>query len=221
MQYFFLDMLSNFVACLSYSLYEEVFLVFDKLLSLCADNITDRVLKKCIVALVDKYTMKSKQHKTTLSTFLKCLLDLNLKKKPQSPTSREINLDALSDGGADTSMQRSSYFEIMAEFCFFTSFEELKQENLRQLHFRGPLDMHDLYIDKLQFFIDSIGQMNEMHINLFTNLITHPNFKTVLMNLLLHGETSVRLKSHEILEALTAYFVQFCPSKTVYEFASG
>ena len=63
--------------------------------------------------------------------------------------------------------------------------------------------------------------MNEMHINLFTNLITHPHFKTVLMNLLLHGETSVRLKSHEILEALTAYFVQFCPSKTVYEFASG
>ena len=126
MQYFFLDMLSNFVACLSYSLYEEVFLVFDKLLSLCADNITDRVLKKCIVALVDKYTMKSKQHKTTLGTFLKCLLDLNVKKKPQSSTSREINLDALSDGGVDTSMQRSSYFEIMAEFCFFTSFEELK-----------------------------------------------------------------------------------------------
>ncbi len=126
MQYFFLDMLSNFVACLSYSLYEEVFLVFDKLLSLCADNITDRVLKKCIVALVDKYTMKSKQHKTTLGTFLKCLLDLNVKKKPQSSTSREINLDALSDGGGDTSMQRSSYFEIMAEFCFFTSFEELK-----------------------------------------------------------------------------------------------
>jgi len=81
--------------------------------------------------------------------------------------------------------------------------------------------MHDIYIDKLQFFIDSIGQMNEMHINLFTNLITHPHFKNVLMSLLLHGETSVRLKSHEILEALTAYFVHFCPSKTVYEFASG
>jgi hypothetical protein len=30
----------------------------------------------------------------------------------------------------------------------------------------------------------------------------------------------VRLKSHEILEALTAYFVQHCPSKTVYEIAN-
>ena len=81
--------------------------------------------------------------------------------------------------------------------------------------------MHDFYSDKMQFFIDSIAQMNELHINIFTNLITHPQFKIVLMNLISHGETSVRLKSHEILEALTAYFVQFCHSKTVYEFASG
>jgi len=37
-----------------------------------------------------------------------------------------MNLDAFSDGGGDTSMQKSTYFEIMAEFCFFTSIEELK-----------------------------------------------------------------------------------------------
>ena len=63
--------------------------------------------------------------------------------------------------------------------------------------------------------------MNETHINLFTNLITHPNFKPVLLSLLEHGETQIRLKSHEILEVLTAYFVHYCPSKTVYEFEDG
>jgi len=36
-----------------------------------------------------------------------------------------------------------------------------------------------------------------------------------------HGETQIRLKSHEILEVLTAYFVHYCPSKTVYEFEDG
>lgn len=40
------------------------------------------------------------------------------------------------------------------------------------------------------------------------------------MHLLEHGETHVRMKAHEILEALTSYFVQCCPSKTVYEFPS-
>jgi len=61
--------------------------------------------------------------------------------------------------------------------------------------------------------------MNDLHINMFTNLITHPNFKNMLIKLIQHGETQIRLKSHEILEQLTSYFVQYCPSKTVYEFA--
>jgi hypothetical protein len=76
-----------------------------------------------------------------------------------------------------------------------------------------------MFVDKLQFFIDSIALMNDNHINMFTNLITHPSFKQVLINLIHNGDTSVRLKSHEILEGLTAYFIQFCPAKTVYEFA--
>ena len=40
--------------------------------------------------------------------------------------------------------------------------------------------------------------------------------KFPLLRILDHGETSIRLKSFEILEALTSYFVQYCPSKTVY-----
>ena len=90
---------------------------------------------------------------------------------------------------------------------------------LNQLDFRGPLDMHEMFIDKLQFFIDSLSLMTDEHINMFTNLITHPNFKLLLLDILRHGETNVRMKSHEILEALTTYFVKWCPSKTVYEFA--
>ena len=90
---------------------------------------------------------------------------------------------------------------------------------MHQLEMRGPLDMHELFIDKLQFFIDSLSLMTDEHINMFTNLITHPNFKLLLLDILRHGETNVRMKSHEILEALTTYFVKWCPSKTVYEFA--
>ena len=57
---FFLDFLDNFLTAMSYSLYEEVFAVFDKLLFLTSDVINERVIKKCIVTLVDKYTVKSK-----------------------------------------------------------------------------------------------------------------------------------------------------------------
>jgi hypothetical protein len=59
--------------------------------------------------------------------------------------------------------------------------------------------------------------MNETHISIFTHLITHPDFKNSLLNLIDNGESAIRLKSHEVMEALTGYFVQYCPDKTVYE----
>lgn len=63
--------------------------------------------------------------------------------------------------------------------------------------------------------------MNENHITVFTNLITHPGFRHSLLSLIDDQESHIRLKAHEIIESLTQYFVQYCPSKTVYEFTNG
>ena len=57
---FFMSLLSNFVSHISYSLYEEVFPIFDKLLALTGDLVDEQILRKCIISLVDKYTIKSK-----------------------------------------------------------------------------------------------------------------------------------------------------------------
>lgn len=78
-QYFFLDLLQNFVTYISYSLYEDVLIVFEKLLALCSEVLTEKVIKSCLVALVDKYTMKSKALKTTVQNFMKFLLDTSSK----------------------------------------------------------------------------------------------------------------------------------------------
>ena len=99
--------------------------------------------------------------------------------------------------------------------------DDHNSHGIAQLDFRGPIDMHELFVDKLQFFIDSLGLMTDAHIGMFTYLITNHNFKVMLLQILEHGETNVRMKAHEILEALTSYFVQCCPSKTVYEFPQG
>jgi len=62
-----MELLSNFVAYIPYSLFEETLFVFEKLIALCSDVITEKVLQRCIVALIDKYTAKSKQLKSTVS----------------------------------------------------------------------------------------------------------------------------------------------------------
>jgi len=114
----------------------------------------------------------------------------------------------------------------MCDFCFFDNVDQTflhdkkTVRGLDQVEFRDATDLHEINVDKLQFFVDSLTLLNDYHINLFTNLITHPSFKALLLQLLDHKETSIRLKSHEILESLTAYFVQYCPSKTVYEFTN-
>jgi hypothetical protein len=76
-QHFFAELLSNFVQYIPYSLYEEIFIVFEKILSLCPDVLTERKLQKCIIAMVDKYTVRSKQHKSTVQNFMKFILNPN------------------------------------------------------------------------------------------------------------------------------------------------
>lgn len=77
----------------------------------------------------------------------------------------------------------------------------------KSLQFRSPLDLHEIYIDKLQFFIDALNMLGERHTSLFNKLLFHPKFKSSLFALLERGETSIRLKCHEILEILGSYYI--------------
>jgi hypothetical protein len=132
-----------------------------------------------------------------------------------------------------------TFFEVMLDFCFFENDDEpakvamellksdLGSTNIddsvirldRGLQFKSPNDLHELYVDRLQFFIDSLNLLGERHIKLFTTLIFNPKFKATVFQLLEKGETSLRLKAHEILEIIGNYFVTYCSSKTIYKLA--
>ena len=92
LQDFFLELMENFVTSLAYSLYEEAFSVFDKLLYLAGESVSENAIKKCIVALVDKYTLKSKSHKASMTTFMKTLMDVKVRRN-QSPNISRAHLN--------------------------------------------------------------------------------------------------------------------------------
>lgn len=135
LQYFFLEMLNNYVNYISYCLYEEVFSVFDKLLSMCADVINEKVLSKCIVALVDKYTMKSKSHKNSLSQFMKMLLEVKVRNHHRGAERRNHsnnnNLDSdehdMLDEDQISVHSKNNYFEIMCNVCFLSNEDPSQQ----------------------------------------------------------------------------------------------
>jgi hypothetical protein len=92
-------------------------------MSLSGDLIDESVIKKAIVSLVDKYTLKTKQHKMSLTVFMKSLMDVQLK-VPGSP----VNLmDTFEKGARDGDLSgsfvgqgpRNTYFEVMTDFCYF------------------------------------------------------------------------------------------------------
>lgn len=125
LQYFFLEMLNNFVTYISYCLYEEVFSVFDKLLVMCADVVNEKVLTKCIVALVDKYTMKSKSHKNSLTQFMKLLMEVKVRdRRGDNRRGNNNNIDSDDHEIDDDQISvhsKNNYFEIMCNFCFFSN----------------------------------------------------------------------------------------------------
>ena len=93
-------------------------------------------------------------------------------------------------------MMRTNYFEMMADFCFFSNSlcgGSQRQSHwdivTKQLEFRSKQDIHELNVEKLQFFIDSLTQMSEQHITVFTNLITYPSFRSCLLSLIDNGES--------------------------------
>jgi hypothetical protein len=150
-------MLDNFVGYISYCLHEEVFSVFDKLFTLSGDVINKNVLIKCIQAMVDKYTMKNRGHKNSMTILMKNLLEVNVREHGKNNPSNDTVGDSDEDVDDHISIEsKNNYFETLVDFCFFNNKDPFPLEGSPALRedFKSPIDLHDLYVDKLQFFID-------------------------------------------------------------------
>jgi hypothetical protein len=133
--------------------------------------------------------MKSKSHKNTLQQFIKLLLEVKVRNHNRLPTvagggdrrnhsNNNNNIDSdeqdMLDDDQISVHSKNNYFEIMCNFCF------LNNEDPSQLpppaqkgpstveSFKTPTDFHDLYVDKIQFFIDTLQLLTEIHIIMFT-----------------------------------------------------
>jgi hypothetical protein len=101
--------------------------VFDKLMSLCADVINEKVLTKCIEVLVDKYTIKSKAHKNTMSIFMKMLMEVKVRTHGKEATSNRTitNTDEDLDDDQISVQSKNNYFGVLCDFCFFNNKDPL------------------------------------------------------------------------------------------------
>ena len=219
-------MFDNFVGYVSYCLHEEVFSVFDKLFALCSDVMNEKVLTKCITVMVDKYTLRNRGHKNSLAIFVKNLLEVNVRQHnsnnnmrnngnmPSNNTLGDSDEDGyhnLIDDHQISIRSKNNYFEIICDFCLFKNKDPfpLTQPLKYRDDFKSAQDLHDMYVDKLQFFIDHIlTAITDVHANLFTRyILNNPDFKSTLLGFLDKGEVGLRLKCFEILELVCNYYI--------------
>lgn len=99
---------------------------------MCNDVINEKVLVKCIIALVDKYTIKSKAHKNSLTIFMKGLMEVKVRthNKKYGTTHTITNTDEDMDEDQISVHSKNNYFEILCDFCFFNNKDPLPHMKL-------------------------------------------------------------------------------------------
>ena len=75
------------------------------------------------------------------------------------------------------------------------------------------------FLERIDFFIEILQKLKEIHVSAFRNLLFNQNFKTALLWIISKSEIKCRLKCHEILEHLSTYFMTYCASRSIYEIA--
>lgn len=132
---------------------------------------------------------------------MKLLIDTSLSQQ-ESPhrLSSEIEDQEIEIQDPRRKYKEPTYFEVMLACCFFQNSDRpadaaadllanepvakpgAKEKSLmlleaeRAYQFKTPQDLHELYVDKLQFFIDSLSLLEERHVKLFNSILLHPSF---------------------------------------------
>lgn len=93
---------------------------------------------------------------------MKVLMEVKVKRNPdrRSNNNNHLEDDEEFDDDQMPGNSRNNYFEVMCGFCFYfnedpSSGKKVAAQSMND-SFRSPTDLHELYIDKLQFFIESL-----------------------------------------------------------------
>lgn len=92
-------------------------------------------------------------------------------------------------------------FNLTVEYLVFNNQDVRSDDDSKSVN--QLIELHTTYKDRITFFIDIIQKFQEIHINLYRELLLNTHFHNFIFQLLKKGELELRIKSHEILEILS------------------
>ena len=98
-------------------------------------------------------------------------------------------------------LQMIGIFNTTVDYLIFDNQDIREDDDSKEV--RELIELHSKYKERIIFFIDIIQKFQEIHINLFRELLLNTHFHSFIFQLLAKGELELRIKSHEILEILS------------------
>lgn len=147
--------------------------------------IDEETLLLCLKAFTNKNINRNSVHKKTVNEFInQFILCLNV--------AFEVE---------DDELQMISIFNTTVEFLIFDNQDIRGDDDSKEV--KELIELHTKYKERITFFIDIIQKFQEIHINLYRELLLNTHFHSFIFQLLAKGELELRIKSHEILEILS------------------
>jgi hypothetical protein len=181
---FLLNFILRYVRWVPHNLNEEAFKVLDLLLYTVRFSLKYAHIQAVTLALLDKYTMRSKIHKETMSAFINLLLDHdNYAEMGEFPISRESYIGCFID-------------VIISDLSFVNRLpQNIHQENID-------------FLEKVDLLNTLISDMDEQHTVLFSSIIRNSSLHDFLCTMTQSGFASVSLKALQIVQNFTKYYIQ-------------
>ena len=186
---FLLSFMLIFVKWVPHNLNEEAFKVLDTLLSTLRFSLKYEHIKAITLALLDKYTMRSKIHKETMNLFINLLLE-------------QENLDEVGECHSEKDNYIESFVKVIIS-------DENYIQNFRQDALQEKVD----FLEKVNLLNMLINDMDYQHIALFDLMIRNTQLLHFLCQMMHSEVTSICLKAIEIVKNFTQYYIQCCIGK--------
>ena len=203
MQMFLTEFIQNLSSHIPSFPSEDIFGVFDTLLELALPYLIVDQIPFLVADLTDKFTLKSKKQKASLGNLIQGILK-------SSVTYIENNKQLLAKAIlTEASSNVVTFFDVVLDYCMiqnkdvdFTALEILGKKDSKK-----PGNLHEKFMEKLNFLIDLLKSLSENHRSLYCKLIRYQNLGEFLKNLINNGHSSIRLRAHEIMEILCNYYI--------------
>ena len=181
---FLLSFILRFSKWIPHNLNEEAFKVLDSLLYTVRFSLKYVHIKTVTLALLDKYTMRSKIHKETMATFINLLLDQE----------NYIESD-------EFSMRKDNYIDYFLKVIIDepNSIHHI----MKELH-QESVD----FLEKVNLINLMIKSMDNQQLEIFDSIVRNKQLIVFLCQMIQTGVTSICLKAIEIIQNFIKYYIQ-------------